>query len=638
MAAAEVLQTVGDLVSPLSLQFGLRLLLNSPGLDDLRDENVALYDQVKLLVDECQAFDVATGKSNAPNSGASPGTTMKGFERAEKKMFTQFHATAAIVEDSSLDDEQLQASLAALEDSLRQYRSQKRQSLLQTQLVNAIVSRNVEQLSSAIESAGPKQRWAIAGRVVLQNLLGDGPSSLKRSEAGNYSKIKDSLIKAESKLAAAAKRVEMLERENGSTHERLLQVKRDLREAKARNEVLEKTTHDTMLDMSPRLRQVGSAKLAMEAAERNANMLQQENQTLENALGEAKREIRDLQSNVAKGEEKLDAQQNLHTQTAIRRIQRDFEEEKRKRERAERQLSHALKEAQMHGKNSEGALQMQQQSSYATAQAKAAVETAKRMKQEAKVATAKASSQLGEQAMQVQQLEYELETKSEQIEELKGLLAEKEAEVRAEGSREMLKQQAEVERLKTMMEWKAKIVEDDVKFRTESGWRERTKMLVQEIEHLRQVMEATMMEKRAAETALRDLGVKLSQKDQALSMSQQHINHLNSQLQTTHHLRDTVLRLQRATEDQWKQVANRDESTLRHLESELLYFQQQTSEYNDPAEGKAGAGRGGARRGGHGGGGVQKSSSMPTLGGGEGGGGGGGGRNGYMNQYRSKRR
>ena len=139
---------------------------------------------------------------------------------------------------------------------------------------------------------------------------------------------------------------------------------------------------------------------------------------------------------------------------------------------------------------------------------------------------------------------------------------------------------------------------------------------------------------------MRDLGVKLNHKDQALSMSQQHINQLNSQLQTTHHLRDTVLRLQRATEDQWKQVANRDESTLKHLESELLYFQQQTSEYSVQNEAKASSSytvdqnhqnlHAGKRRGGNKAGSVSKSSSMPALSGGSGGG--------YMAQYRSKRR
>ena len=47
-------------------------------------------------------------------------------------------------------------------------------------------------------------------------------------------------------------------------------------------------------------------------------------------------------------------------------------------------------------------------------------------------------------------------------------------------------------------------VEDDVPFRTESGWRERTKLLMSEIQRW-YFGEATMMEKGEAEATLKDV-------------------------------------------------------------------------------------------------------------------------------------
>ena len=54
-----------------------------------------------------------------------------------------------------------------------------------------------------------------------------------------------------------------------------------------------------------------------------------------------------------------------------------------------------------------------------------------------------------------------------------------------------------MERLKTVLSWKAKIVEDDVRFKTETEWRERTASIIQEVETLKARVEHCEMEKMA---------------------------------------------------------------------------------------------------------------------------------------------
>ena len=592
MGHTDVLQYIGDLVSPFAMQFGLRLLTESSAMEQVKDWDEELHKLFGILIDGCRAFDGCK--------------SMTDFQKLEKPMFTAFHAVAAKIEDTE-QDEFTHAALTAMEDGLRQFRTRKRQELLRDILIEAIISQNVDKLSATIEKAGPQQRWAMVGRIVLKDLVGDGPSSLRRSETQKYDQIRASLVQAESALAAATKRANMLENENSVSHDRYLKLKRDFRELESRNETLEPLMSEKIIELSPRMRQAGTAKLEMEAAQRSANMLQAENEQLQAELDRQKRSVRDLNGQIAALSEKLETQQNVKSHAAIRRVTREYEQEKRRREKLEREMAYLLKEQKMQGQTSDDALAAKQKAEFATAQAKAAMENAKQMKKDAKEQASQVQSQLGSKHERINQLEYQLQEKDEEIESLRASLQDQATEVRAEGDRELLRQQAEVARLKTMMEWKAKIVEDDVKFRTESGWRERTKMLISEIEHLRKLLEGSMMEKSTSDAALQDLNANVAQKDHTIQVQQQQINNLNAQLQTTHHLRDSVMRLQRATEAQWRQVSKRDDAVLRHLESELHYFQHANTdrEYHEepraslPALGRA-----------HG---VHKSSSAPVL-------------------------
>ena len=73
------------------------------------------------------------------------------------------------------------------------------------------------------------------------------------------------------------------------------------------------------------------------------------------------------------------------------------------------------------------------------------------------------------------------------------------------------------------MEWKAKIVEDDVKFRTESELARANKTVDVQNTAIEAALEATMMEKGATEAALKDAGAKLAQREHAFAMSEQEI-------------------------------------------------------------------------------------------------------------------
>lgn len=559
----EIFKYIGDLTSIHSTSYALRLLNDSTYMQQLLDQNNQsssdLHELISYLINAIRNFDRSEKLDNE-------------FKRLEKEMFTCFHACASKVEQLSADEDiDNSQKLASMEDGLRQFRQRKRNDFVRKEVIEAIISQNTDRLTRALETAGPKNRWNIAGRIVLENLIGDG---VHGQDLSKFDKIQNALIEAKKKLGAATERAFMLEKENSSTHERLIELKRQFRELKSQNEVYSKTVKEKIIELSPRMRTSANAKLQMEAAQRHANMLTSENNELQGQVDVLTKELREVKADLNARAEELDATQNMHTQTTIRRLQRDLKEEKMERRKAEKQLAYALKEAKMHGKNSEHVQSAQANVDYKMAEAKTALKNAQKMKENAKQETIKAAEELSRNQSRVNELEHHLRLKDEEIHELKVILAEKEAEIRAEGSREVMKQQAEVERLKTMMEWKAKIVEDDVKFRTESGWRERTKLLISEIQQLRQLLETTMMEKGATEAALKDAGAKLAQRDHALAMSEQEVNHLNTQLQTMHHIKDSIHRLKRTTEEQWRQVANRDESTLRHLEAELMYFQQ----------------------------------------------------------------
>ena len=175
----------------------------------------------------------------------------------------------------------------------------------------------------------------------------------------------------------------MLETENSSTHERLVEMKRQLRELKSQNEVYSKAVKEKVIDLSPRMRTSANAKLLMEAAQREVAMIRSENTALQTKVDTVKKEMLDLKSQLNARTEELDATQKMHTQTTIRRLQRDLKEEKMARRKTEKQLAYALKEAKMHGRSSERIQSEQANLDYKMAEAKTAMKNAQKIKENA---------------------------------------------------------------------------------------------------------------------------------------------------------------------------------------------------------------------------------------------------------------
>ena len=228
----------------------------------------------------------------------------------------------------------------------------------------------------------------------------------------------------------------------------------------------------------------------------------------------------------------------------------------------------------------------------------------------------------------VASLEALLAEKGARLQEVQLLISARENEIREEMREETLKQEAEIERLKTMMSWKAKIVEDDVRFRTETEWRKRSALLIQEIDALKIRVDNGEMEKIASDAALEDAAHRLSQCNGELEVAKRQNQHLQMQLQSIQQIRNTVQRLHRSTNDQWQAISNRDQSTMERLQKEQEYFRLRQSESvphlerKSPARGNQGKsanrGRGGARRQGRGGGGGGGGAAVAAADGGYG--------------------
>ena len=234
----------------------------------------------------------------------------------------------------------------------------------------------------------------------------------------------------------------------------------------------------------------------------------------------------------------------------------------------------------------------------------------------------------------VASLEALLAEKDARLQEVQLLISARENEIREEMREETLKQEAEIERLKTMMSWRAKIVEDDVRFRTETEWRKRSALLVQEIDALKIRVDNGDMEKLASDAALEDAAHRLSQQNGELEVAKRQNQHLQMQLQSIQQIRSTVQRLHRSTNDQWQAISDRDQSTMQRLQKEQEYFRLRQSE-SVPRLGRVSPVRGGAA--GNGRNRAEGSERRPGGGAGAVGGGGGGGY-GYAAQRRRKGR
>ena len=256
----------------------------------------------------------------------------------------------------------------------------------------------------------------------------------------------------------------------------------------------------------------------------------------------------------------------------------DLNHERTERRQTEKQLAWALKQNDIHGQKGIMTLRTKFEADRVKANAEIHMKNAKKIKESAQETAAVAESQVEEASARITQLENTLRERERELEDLNTHLEASKNQIRSECKRELLKQQAELERLKTMMDWKAKIVEDDVRFRTESEWRGRAKVLVSEVEDLKQALEREHQDKSAAQSALAAAEDRVAAQQIEINDLHQRVAALLQQQQAVEQIKGTVNRLRAATETQWRGAAIRDSATVQHLQKELEFFRSRKQE------------------------------------------------------------
>eukprot|EP00949_MAST-11_sp_MAST-11-sp1_P003471 g3471.t1 len=479
--------------------------------------------------------------------------------------------SVTLVESDDNTDEGSSFALSALSDEVRGFVARKLDNQLVLALNKAIISKDTEKLKLVSQRAD-RGDVAVVASIFLKNLYGNGVGSFSEVDATEFAAAEAALSTAESKLAAAMARADRLETENQQRHESLIAERKEARKMRAQIDALEDMQKRRGEGASSTATQSPSTKLEVDSAKRLVNSIEAENLSLKKRERELRAELQGLEEKMLQMKTLHDSEGKKGNRAAIRRLQRDLNNERTERRNAEKQLAWALKQQDQHNRHSATVENTRLEAKSLKITAEAQMNEAERLSSTAEENSKSAKSRVLEAEERAARLEALLVQRDSELAEMASRAESMGDEIRAESRREVLKQKAELERVKTMMDWKAKIVEDDVRFRTESEWRGRAKVLVKEVEDLRMELENSRIEKSSIEIALTDALAKVDHQQQAIDSLNGKIAELLEQQRAVDHIKGTVDRLRVAAENQWRGAAARDNATVHHLQKELDFF------------------------------------------------------------------